>query len=236
MILPSHLRALTRLELCRAAPLLARVCGVAASAAALFVATGHATAENLISSALGTGVAFAMIGPLLVVRDKLEGTIEVLRGLPTSYEAVAAAKLVSAAVCTAPAALQFALTAAWVAGAGGERTPALAIQGFVTAWALLTLVAWLLVGLLTRYEIEQLSVAPALALALLVVVVGPAVERAVPDPVAAMRWLAGQPWTGTLLGAFSVAVASAAGGAAFWLTRTGLAEYQAPRLRVTGAR
>lgn len=104
------------------------------------------------------GFSFALMGPMHVMKDKLDGTMEFLAGLPTNPASLALARCAAAGVLTA-------LGACFVAAACGVLLPpVLGISAIrvVTAayplsWFSASAGSWLLIGLVTHFTMTRLA-------------------------------------------------------------------------------
>jgi hypothetical protein len=153
--------------------MLVRMIGLTILIGMVFAVAGKRASSDQLALMLGSGLGAALIVPIGIARDKMEGTLELLCGLPVAPRALAASRVAAGALLSLP----------WAAGAG---VLALGLpRGFgldpfgvgVLAWlALLLLSAWG-TALLARFELESVLGAPFVAMLLFLVLL-PRVLRA----------------------------------------------------------
>ncbi len=215
----AHYDPLVRLELRCLLPVMRRTLGVGALVTVALLATGHFTAETATMFASALSLSFVLIAPVAMMRDKYDGTLEVVRALPVHPHTIATGKMTAAAITVVPAAILVAAAFAWAATEVGDTVvgPLVFLSLFGIAALGLTLLAWLLLAALARYEADQLSYVPILSFLALIFILGPILERLLPDPAAALRWFVGQVWApaGTI-----VALALFLLAAGYWSLRT----------------
>lgn len=119
--------------------------------------------------AVAVGLSFVVMGPMHVLKDKLDGTMEFLAGLPATPASLALARCAAASGLTALGAF-FVTAACGIVLPPILNTPAIrvVIVAYPLAWFSASAASWLLIGLTTRYTVARLAsiglVAPLVAL------------------------------------------------------------------------
>lgn len=126
-------------------------------------AVGVVALAGFDSSAVGfiavaIGLSFVVMGPMHVLKDKLDGTMEFLAGLPATPASLALARCAAASGLTA-------LGTFFVAAACGIVLPPLldtpairvVIVAYPLAWSGMSATSWLLIGLTARYSVTRLA-------------------------------------------------------------------------------
>jgi hypothetical protein len=153
------------LELRRQRPMLVRMIGLTVFVAAVFLVAGKRTAADQLALVLGSGLGVVLIVPLGIVRDKMEGTLELLCGLPVAPRAIAASRILAGALLPLP----------WAAGAGLLALglpPAVPLDPFAVgalAWCVMLLLSACGTAILARCELERVLGAPFVGVLLLLV-------------------------------------------------------------------
>jgi hypothetical protein len=161
------------LELTRQRPMLLRMIGLTVFIGGVFFIAGKRTSADQMALVLGSGLGAALIVPIGIARDKMEGTLELLCGLPVEPRVIAASRITAGALLSLP----------WGAGAGllAVSLPlAFPLSPFgvaLLAWLVLVLLSACGTAILARFELESVLGAPFVA-ALLLLVLLPRALRA----------------------------------------------------------
>jgi hypothetical protein len=153
--------------------MLVRMIGLTILIGMVFAVAGKRASSDQMALMLGSGIGAALIVPIGIARDKMEGTLELLCGLPIAPRALAASRVAAGALLSLP----------WAAGAGvlAPGLPrGLGLDPFgvgVLAWLALLLLSACGTALLARFELESVLGAPFVAMLLLLVLL-PRVLRA----------------------------------------------------------
>ncbi len=104
------------------------------------------------------GFSFALMGPMHVMKDKLDGTMEFLAGLPASPASLAAARCAAAGALTALGAF-FVTAACGIALPPILDVPAIRVVAvaYPLSWFSASAASWLLMGLMARFTIARLA-------------------------------------------------------------------------------
>jgi|CXWL01.1.fsa_nt_gi hypothetical protein len=203
----------------------------AALAATLLLPTAGAVVVGLLTLALMMAAGFAPLGSLAA--DKMHGHLEFDRTLPIPLRTIAAARLLGAALRTAP--LSIGLVAAGIAIAREAEAPAAVAAPLIllvaaTLHLLWICFLWTMLGLNARYSMRRLWwlpmtlwLLPSLLPETAEAAIGGAFERAAEH---AMRWM-DAPWRVALVAAAALVlpvVAAFTGGVA--LFARGLARFR----------
>jgi ABC-type transport system involved in cytochrome c biogenesis permease component len=195
-----HIIRLVLLELQRARTGTVRMVSAAAMVALLCVLLGRTDQALMLPVAFGFALGAVLTPAALMLRDRLEGTLESLQRLPTSPDNIALAKLLAAAILMLPGALQAGLTIAWLSYGRAWRVTSLdpfvlGVSTLAIAWIVLSTLAQLAVAMMARFDPERSGVVPPLIAAGLLLL-GPAViNRLFPRPLQTISWLLAQAWT-----------------------------------------
>lgn len=219
---------LLKLELRRERPMVVKMALLTMIVCGVFVLAGKRTASDVLATVLGSGIGAVLIVPMGISRDKMEGTLDFLCGLPVEPRAIAASRFAAMAVFATP----------WAAAAGGVSfaLPATA-QVNPIAVGVLTGLAMLLLGAcgiaaLTCFELESLLGAPLVAVVIAFVLVPRAVRALLPGVTgdAALRFLQ-QPAAPFVVAVCLLAVGAVVGAIAFGMATRGFAKYRADAAR-----
>lgn len=224
-----QLAALLTVELRRQRRVTARLFVSTAVIAAVFWLAGKRGPDTGFAIALGMGFGAALIVPVGVTKDRLEGTLAFLTGLPTRPSTIAAARFAAVAVTTLPWAVVAAGGLGWVAAAfPGAPPPAwVALGALPLAWAGFTTIGWILTGVFSRWDLAQLLGVP-IVVAVIALLLIPRVARPLlpADPAAWFGTFFASPWGPLGVASAVLLVAAAAGAAAFALAVHGIATYR----------
>ena len=211
------------LELRRHRPMLQRMILLTLAVCGVFFILGKRTPADQLAAILGSSLGVVMIVPLGIARDKMEGTLEFICGLPVKAVDIAASRLIAVAAFAVP----------WALGVGALSLAAPAIGSlnpvdvFVLTWLALFLLGSCATALFSRYDFETLLGTPIVALLILVALAPRAVRFWLPALTReSLVRLLSQPFAplmfvGVL--AFTVCVASVL---AFGVTARGFATYR----------
>lgn len=122
------------------------------------VVTGVSDVNTTPFVLVAVGFSFLFMGPVHVLKDKLDGTMEFLAGLP------AHASILALARCLAASGLA-ALSAVFLAAACGVALPPMlgssaariVVVAYPLSWATASAMSWLLIALLTRFTMTRLA-------------------------------------------------------------------------------
>lgn len=190
---------------------------------AVFYLAGKRTPADFLATLIGSSLGVALIVPMGISRDKMEGTLDFLCGLPVEPRDIAASRFVAVALLAVPWAV--------AVGALSFALPA-PIPVNPAAAALLTWFALLILGAcataaLARFELESLLGAPVVALVIFVALVPRALRALMPglSPEALVEILR-QPRAPLLLALVLVAVAGGTCTIAFEMASRAFARYE----------
>lgn len=223
----SPLHRLTRLELRRVRPQLVRSALMLAVIFGVLALTGRATGEIAVLVLLGMAMAFALLLPPNQLRDKLDGSMAFLLGLPVERSTLARARCLATGLVMIPGALF--PVAAWSLAAPAFFPPGLSRPGLagvaLVSWSTLTAVSILLSALLVRFKMEQVTMIPFVIFLGLLFVLDPLLTPLLPDQAAVAQFLA-RPEAAILV-EFGIVLGSAAVIlVGYRLLRDGLENYQ----------
>jgi hypothetical protein len=219
---------LLKLELRREWPMVVRMAVLTTIVCGVFFVAGKRTAADMLVTVLGTGLGATLIVPMGISRDKMEGTLDFLCGLPVEPRAIAASRFAAMAVAAAP----------WAVAAGivSLALPAVA-QVNPVAMVVLTWLSMLLLGAcgvaaMTCFELETLLGAPVVGVVIASVLVPRAVRALFPGftDQAALRFLQ-QPAAPLVIAVCLLVVIGVVGTIAFEMTTRGFANYRADAAR-----
>lgn len=229
MIPRRHFDALLKVEVARQRRLALRLMGTTLAIAAVFWLAGKRDSTTVLAVALGTGLGAALIVPMGITKDRLDGALEFLAGLPTDAATIASARFATVVIVTLPWALASAAATLLVSRAAGGAPPAAAIAlgAFLLTWIGLTTIGWILTGVFCRWDLAQLLGFPVVALLIALLVVGRVLRHVVPpDPQLLLARLVEGPWgPAALFGGIAV-LSAGAGVLAYLLAVNGIARYR----------
>ena len=154
--------------------MLLRMIGLTIFIGGVFFIAGKRTSADQMALVLGSGLGAALIVPIGIARDKMEGTLEFLCGLPVTPRVIGASRIAAGALLSLP----------WAVGAGVfafRLLPGFPLNPFgvaLLAWLVLVLLSACGTAVLARFELESVLGAPFVA-ALLLLVLLPRALRAV---------------------------------------------------------
>ncbi len=219
---------LLKLELRRQWPMALRMGILALIVCGVFFAAGKRTAADLFVTVLGTGLGAVLIVPMGISRDKMEGTLDFLCGLPVEPKAIAASRFAAMAALAAPWAV--------AAGAASLALPVVAqvnpVAVAVLAWLFMLLLGGCATAAFACYDLETLLGAPVVGL-VIVFVLAPRGFRALFPGVtreSAIHFLQ-QPAAPLVIAVCLIAILGAVGAVVFAMATRGFANYRADAAR-----
>ncbi|MFI5233795.1 MAG: hypothetical protein ACHQSE_14950 [Gemmatimonadales bacterium] len=194
---------LLRLELRRQRPMVVKMAVLTAIVCGVFFAAGKRAPSDLLAVMMGSGLGAVLIVPMGISRDKMEGTLDFLCGLPVDPRAIAASLALPATAHVNP------------------------VVVVVLTWLAMLLIGACTVAALTCFELESLLGAPLVGLVIAFVLVPRAVRALVPAVTgeAVVRFLQ-QPAAPLLVAACLLAMGTLVGAMAFGMTTRGFANYR----------
>jgi hypothetical protein len=225
-----HFRALLKVEVARHRTVVTRLLLTTAALVAVFWVAGKRGPDTMLAVVLGAGLGSALIVPMGVTRDRLEGTLAFLTGLPTRPATIAAARFAVVVFATAPWALLAAFGMLPLARELEHGPPPLAaaLGTALLAWIGLTTIGWVLTGVLSRWDLAQMLGVPIIVAVIALLVLPRLLRPLVPaDPVAWLTWFLAQAWAPVAIGGGLVGLALLAGAVSFGLAVRGIARYDA---------
>ena len=215
---------LLKLELRRERPMVVKMAVLTVIVCCVFFAAGKRAPTDLLAVVLGSGIGAVLIVPMGISRDKMEGTLDFLCGLPVDPRAIAASRLAAMAVLAAPWAVAVgAISLAFPMPA--QVNPAAVV---ILAWLAMLLLGACAVAAFASFELESLLGAPLVVL-VIAFVFAPRVVRAVlpgASGESALRLLQ-QPAAPLIVAVCLLTVVGVVGAAAFGMTTRGFANYKA---------
>ncbi|MGH7653383.1 MAG: hypothetical protein ACREN6_01850 [Gemmatimonadaceae bacterium] len=219
---------LLMLELRRQRPMVVKMALLSAIVCVVFFAAGKRAPAELLAVVLGSGLGAVLIVPMGISRDKMEGTLDFLCGLPVEPRAIAASRFVAMAILAAPWAI--------AAGAVSIALPA-TVPVNPGAVTVLSLLAMLVIGscavaALACWELEALLGAPFVAVVIAFVFAPRAVRALLPGLTrdAVLRLLQ-QPSAPLVVAVCLLVAGGVVGAIAFGMTARGFANYRADPAR-----
>lgn len=223
----SPLHRLTRLELRRVRPQLVRSALMLAVIFGVLALTGRATGEIAVLVLLGMAMAFALLLPPNQLRDKLDGSMAFLLGLPVDRSTLARARCLATGLVMIPGALF--PVAAWSLAAPSFFPPGLSQPGLagvaLVSWSTLTALSILLSALLVRFRLDQISAIPVLVFFGLLFVLDPLVTPFLPHQTRVAEFLS-RPEAAMLVETGLVLVSTGVGLVGYRMLRGGLERFQ----------
>jgi ABC-type transport system involved in multi-copper enzyme maturation permease subunit len=202
--------------------MLLRMMGLTIFIGGVFFIAGKRTSADQMALVLGSGLGAALIVPLGIARDKMEGTLELLCGLPVSPRVIAVSRIAAGALLSLP----------WAFGAGlfaFRLLPGFPLNPFgvsLLAWLVLVLLSACGTAVLARFELESVLGVPFVA-ALIVLVLLPRALRALYPGLSAdlvLEFL-GRPAAPALLALALLSTFVACGAIALEITSRAFATY-----------
>jgi hypothetical protein len=154
------------LELRRQRPMLVRMIGLTVAIGVVFFLAGKRTAADQLALVLGSGLGVVLIVPMGISRDKIEGTLELLCGLPVASRTIAASRLVAGALLSLPWAIGVGLLAFGLPS-GFPLNP---LGVAALAWVGMVFLSAGGSAVLARFDLERVLGAPFVAVVLALVI------------------------------------------------------------------
>jgi hypothetical protein len=211
------------LELRRQRPMVLRMACLTIIVGVVFFLAGKRTPADFLAILIGSSLGVVLIVPMGISRDKMDGSLDFLCGLPVESHAIAASRFIAVAVLAIP----------WAVGVGAASfTLPVMVSLNPVGVAILTWLAMLLLGacgtaLFTRFELESLLGAPVVAMVISVVLVPRVVHALIPGITqeSLLRFLQ-QPTTPLVLATVLPAAVGIVGAVAFGIASRGFATYR----------
>lgn len=189
----------------------------------LFFLAGKRQASNQLAILLGSGLGIVLLVPMGIVRDKMEGTLEFICGLPVEPSEIAASRLVAGALIAIPWAIAVGVLTS-VMKSHGAMNP---VDAAVLTWLMMCVLGGCLTAACALFDFVTLLGAPMVALVgvwiLLPRVIGALFPGITEQSV--VQFL-NRPATPFVLAAGLVAIISATGSMAFAAATRGFARYR----------
>ncbi|MFI5233632.1 MAG: hypothetical protein ACHQSE_14085 [Gemmatimonadales bacterium] len=214
---------LLKLELRRQRPMVLKMAALTAIVCGVFFAAGKRAPADLLAAVMGSGLGAVLIVPMGISRDKMEGTLDFLCGLPVEPRAIAESRFAAMAAVAVPWAV--------AVGAVSLALPATLhmnpVAVMVLTWLAMLLIGACAVAALACFELESLLGAPLVGLVVAFVIVPRAVRALFPAVTgeAALHILQ-QPAAPLVIAVCMLAVAGVVGGIAFGMATRGFANYR----------
>ena len=189
----------------------------------VFFVAGKRSPADLLATLIGSSIGVVLIVPMGISRDKMEGSLEFLCGLPVESQAIAASRLIAVAILTIPWAV--------AVGAASLSMPMITSQNPVGV-GVLTWLAMLLLGacgtaLLACFELESLLGAPIVAMVIAIVFVPRMVHALIPGLTQeTLLRMMQRPATPFVLSAVLLAAVAIVVAVAFAITSRAFANYR----------
>jgi hypothetical protein len=215
--------ALLMLELRRHRPMLQRMILLTATVCLVFFALGKRTAADQLAALLGCSIGVVLIVPLGIARDKTEGTLDFVCGLPVEARHIAASRFIALAALATPWALAIGVLSNAVPSIG-SLSP---VDAFVLVWLGMFLLGSCATALFSRYDFETLLGTPVVLVILFVAIAPRVVRLWLPSltPQSIIRLLS-EPYAPLAIVATVLAAVAVVGAVAFGATVRGFATYR----------
>lgn len=215
--------SLLLLELRRQCRVAARLALVSLAVCAIFYIAGKKAPADMLALMLGCSLGVVMIVPMGITRDKMEGTLDFICGLPIQPRAIAGSRFAALALLALPWAAVTGVLAGGVREVMGLDPMLVA----ATMWLAMIVVGACLIALMALFELEVLFGLPLLILVLSLALLPRALRSLAPGLTrdAVVRFLQ-RPDAPYLIAALVLAVALTAGTVAFAATERGFAHYR----------
>jgi hypothetical protein len=214
---------LLRLELRRQRSLVVRMIGLTILVCLVFYALGKRTQSDRLAIVIGTSLSAVILVPMGISREKMEGTLDFVCGLPVEPRTIAASRFAAAAIIALP----------WATGIGFVSTLAPTIGALngvvvaVLAWLGIMLLCECCMALFTIFDLESLIGWPFAAFIISLMVL-PRVVRAVFPGITeeTILQLLQRPATPVVLSLVLLIAAAIVGALSFAMTTRGFANYR----------
>ena len=214
---------LLKLELRRQRSQVMRMALATLGICAVFVLAGKRQPSDQLALLLGSGIGVSLMIPMGIVRDKLEGTLDFICGLPVEPRDIAASRFIASAVLVAPWALAVG-TLKFTMPASGAMN---ALDAAVLSWLALSLLGVCLTAVFVLFEFTSLMGTPVLVLVAACVLTPRVVARLFPAVTekSIVEFL-NRPGTPLMLAVALMALIAVVGSVAFAAATRGLATYR----------
>lgn len=188
-----------------------------------FYALGKRTQSDRLAIVIGTSLSAVIMVPMAISREKMEGTLDFVCGLPVEPRAIAASRFIAAAVIALP----------WASGIGFVSTFAPAIGALngaavaALAWLGIMFLAACCIALFTVFDLETLIGVPFVGFILALMVVPRVVRALLPGitPEAVLQLLQ-RPAAPIVISLALLIAVAIVGAASFAITARGFANYR----------
>jgi hypothetical protein len=154
------IKTLLMLELRRDKPQVVRMTFVTLAICGMFFMAGKRDASSQLAILLGSGLGIVLLVPMGIVRDKMEGTLEFICGLPVEPREIAASRFIAGALVAIPwAAAVGALT--FTMRSNGAMNAA---DAAVLTWLLMCLIGGCITAAVALFDFATLLGMPLVAL------------------------------------------------------------------------
>jgi hypothetical protein len=190
---------------------------------ALFFALGKRAPSDFLAIMIGSSIGIVLMVPMGISRDKMEGTLDFICGLPVEPRAIAGSRFIAVAILAVPWAVATGAVAASVPQIGALNP----LGVTVLMWLAMLLLGACGTALMTQFGLETLFGAPLLAMVITLVLLPRVVRALVPGITqeALLRFLQ-QPAAPYVIAAALVAAVGIVGAVAFAATARGFAGYR----------
>lgn len=211
------------LELKRQRPMLFRMVALTAIVCATFYLAGKRTPADFLATLIGSSLGVVLIVPMGISRDKMEGTLDFLCGLPVESQEIAASRFIAVAILSVPWAMGVGALSLALPASIPLNPPGVAIL----MWLGLFMLGVGATALLARFDLENLLGAPVVAIVIAVVLLPRAARLLLPafTREAFMAFLR-QPSAPLVLMFVFLAVTVVTGATAFEITSRAFANYR----------
>ena len=215
---------LLKLELRRQRGMVLKMTMFSAIICGLFYIAGKRTPAELLGSVTGAALGATLIVPMGISRDKMEGTLDFLCGLPVDAREIAASRFAAMSVISLPWAVAIAGVSLAVPMPGALNPVAVG----VLSWLAMLLLGSCGVAMMACFELETILGVPTVIMVIVVVAVPRAVRAFLPgvteDAVVA---LIRQPSAPLVIALALVAAVGIVGAATFGAATRGFGRYGA---------
>jgi hypothetical protein len=219
---------LLKLELRRQRPMVLKMALLTAFVCGVFYLVGKRAPVELLAAIAGSGLGALLIVPMGISRDKMEGTLDFICGLPVEPREIAASRFAAMALIATPWAVAIGAMAFAAPGEPPMHPVALA----VLSWLAMLVLGAGGIAMMTLFELETLLGFPFVAMVLVVVLV-PRVARAFLPGVSreALIELVRRPEAPLAISLVLIVVPSVVGAVAFAAAVRGFSAYMADPAR-----
>jgi hypothetical protein len=215
---------LLKLELRRQRPMVVKMAALTAVICVVFYLAGKRAPAEILAAVAGSALGAVLIVPMGISRDKMEGTLDFVCGLPVEPRAIAASRFAAMAAIAVP----WAVAIGVVSFALPAPVPLNPVAAGVLSWLMMLVLGACGVALMTCFELESLLGVPVVGL-LLVVVLVPRVFRALFPAVTrdTLVTFVQRPVAPVVLAVSLLALVAVVGALAFGAATRGFARYRA---------